>query len=344
MALLWIDGFENYGTSVNVAPSPSGIVGRSYAVVGGEGNMRVKAGRLSGSALQLRYDSTCYLSPAALTTNATMIIGCALRCGAWPWDTFLAMYDGITLGMNLRMVAGEIAVYRGSTLIATTVGAGISGNTWFYLEFKVVCGTTGSYELRIGGVTMLINGSVNTKAGSNDYHTTFRLIGQSSSDVYAMWFDDLYVADGSGASNNDFLGNVRVVTLRPDAAGGTTQFTPDSGDNYARVNEAICGDDSNYVEDGVADEKDLYNYGALGGVLSSIKGIVITTDCRETDATNFDLKTPCKSGATESDDAGQAVGSTNYVSRRRLMETDPNTGVAWTPTNLEVAQFGVKVG
>ena len=119
------------------------------------------------------------------------------------------------------------------------------------------------------------------KLGSHTYHDR---IGFFSNDGGAIpYFDDLYVCDGSGSVNNDFLGDVRVVTVRPNGAGGSTQWTPDSGSNYARVNETISGEDSNYVEDGTSGHEDRYAYGDLSGVLG-IKGLVICTDCRETDA------------------------------------------------------------
>jgi len=347
MALLWIDGFENYGTVTGSAPSPAGIVGRSYPTVGGESTFRVRAGRLAGYALDL-FTSSSYIGIVSLTTVDTVVAGFAVKFSAFYSDaTFFALYDGTTLGVNLHLQnSGEIAVKRGTTLLATSSGANIALNTWYYIELKVKChATAGTYELRVGGVDVCsdIDGDANTKAGSNAYHNGFRFIGIGIT-AYAM-VDDFYFLDSSGAINNDFLGNSRVVAIRPDANYGSPQFTPDSGDNYSRVNEAICGDDSNYVEADTTDEKDLYDYGALGGVLSTITGIVVTTDCRETDATNFDLKTVCKSGATESDDAGQAIGSTSYVTRRRIIETNPNTvSDPWTPTTLEAAQFGIKIG
>jgi hypothetical protein len=345
MALLWIDGFDNYGTSVGSAPSPAGIMARTYPTVANESAFCVRAGRLSGYAIDMPVNATLYFRQNGLTTNATLVVGFALQLSVLSNDLeFFALYDGTTKGINLSILpTGEIRIRCGTTILATSSGAGITVNSWYFLELKVLCDdTVGTYKLRVGGHNVCSGTGADTKAGTNAYHDGFQFIG--STGMASVIVDDLYVLDASGAANNDFLGNMRVVTIRPDAAGDVTEFTPDSGANYARVNEAICGDDSNYVEDDTVDEKDLYNYGALGGVLATVAGIVVTTDCRETDATNFDLKTPCKSGATESDDAGQAIGSTNYVSRRRLMETDPNTGVAWTPTNLEAAQFGVKVG
>lgn len=245
--------------------------------------------------------------------------------------------------MNWRITsAGELAVYKGGSSIATTSGLNIIAGAWYYIEFKVVTGTTGTYELRVDGVNVLSSGSYNTKT-TNNYHTTFRLTGWESSS-YGPVFDDLYCLDGSTGLDTDFLGNMRVVTIRPDGAGGSTQWTPDTGSNYARVNEEVCGDDSNYVEDSTTGHEDLYDYAALTGIVGDIKGVMVCTDCRCTDATSFTLKTACNSGGTESDDAGQAISSTTFVTKKRVIEKDPHTTAAWDIAGINAAQFGILVG
>jgi hypothetical protein len=232
-------------------------------------------------------------------------------------------------------------VRRGTTVLATSVAA-FGVEVWRYIEFKVVCNdTTGSYELRIGEETVLSATDVDTKAGTHDYHDSFRFYGAGLTDADATIIDDCYILDGSGTLN-DFLGNVRVLTIRPNAAGDTTEWAPSAGDNYAAVDEEVCDDDTSYVEDDTADQTDLYNYGAISATAGVI-GVQVNTDCRETDATSFSLKTVCKSGATTDADAGQAIGSASYVTRTRILETDPDTAAAWTAGGVNAAQFGVKV-
>jgi len=343
MALLWIDGFDTYGTTTGSAPSPAGIVGRKYAATTGENYFRVGSGRLGGYSLNLPNDSI-YFGAASLTATDTVVAGFAVRFAAIGTRLFFALYDGATLGVNLTLTpAGEIVIKCGSTTLATSSNAAIAINTWYYVELKVKChSTTGTFELRVGGIAVSSGSGVDTQAGANSYHDGFRFLGQVTSS--SMYLDDFYFLDSSGSVNNDFLGNRRIVTLYPDAAGDSTDFTPDSGSNYARVNEAVSGDDADYVEDSTAGHKDLYGYAALSGVESDIAGVQVTTDCRETDATNFTLITVCKSATTESDDAGQAIGTTSYTSKRRIIETDPDTAAAWTTAGVDAAQFGIKVG
>jgi len=343
--LLWIDGFDAYGTTLGSAPAPTGVLARKYAVVTFESSFDVETGRLGGYCLEFG-TSAQYLTSPALTTNATMVVGIAIKYPSWPATaTLLAFMDEATLGMNIRVTpTGEIAVYRGSTLLATTSGSGLTVGGWYYVEFKVVCGSSGSYELRINGVNILSNSSVNTKAGTHDYHTAFR-IGESAAISAVHMVDDFYCLDGSGSVNNSFLGNRKVVTIFPNGdVDGYKDFTCSAGtDHYALVDENPINDDTDYVASSTADHTDLWDYGAVAN-LGAIAGIQINTHTRETDAQNFTLKTVIKSDTTVNPDAGQVVGSTTYKSLRRVSETDPHTAAAWNIAGINAAQFGARIG
>ncbi|MFA5345390.1 MAG: hypothetical protein WC315_03870 [Candidatus Omnitrophota bacterium] len=342
MALLWIDGFDNYGSTIDSGISPSGVLGRKYSITQNTNNFRIRAGRINGYSLDLNYD-TSFIHKNSLTTVDTVVVGFAFSFASysWPGYAFFTLYDGATVGINLKhTVNGAIQVCRGGTVLGTTADYIITPGIWKYLELKIKChSSTGTYELRINGVNVLSGTGANTKAGTHDYHDGFRLTGIDD-DLPKV--DDFYFLDTSGATNNDFLGNIRVETIRPDANGDSTQFTPSSGNNYACVDETVVNDDTDYVEDSTSGHQDLYGYSAT--TLTTIKGLMICTDCRDTDVTDYNLKTSCKSGATDSDDAGQSVGSTSFVTLKRILETDPNTSSAWTQTDLNAAQFGVKVG
>jgi hypothetical protein len=345
MSLLWIDGFDRYGTSVGSAPDPTGILGRKYTSILSENQTVIRAGRFGGYALTLNTASAPGLRSGALTTDDTIVIGFAVTFTSMVNDDkiFLALLDGTTVGVTLSILnTGDIRIRCGGTLLKDTVGLGLAVNTWYYFELKVQCATTvGTYELRVGEANVC-SGTGTTKAGSNSYHDRF--LFDTIYGMYAISIDDLYVLDSSGTDNTDFLGNMRVVTIQPNAAGDSTDFTPDSGDNYARVQEVTCDDDTSYVESATVNNADLYNCADLAGIVLGIKGLQICTDCRETDATTFTLKTICKSGANTSEDAGQIIGTTDFTVKRRIMETDPNTTNAWTQANINDAQFGVKVG
>jgi len=348
MALLWIDGFDSYGTSTGSAPSPTGVVGRKYSTIFAESSMKIRAGRLGGYSLDIYWNG--YIIPENLTTDATIVLGAAIMFRNLIENnvSFLRFMDGALNGFGVRIMSdGELAVCDGAgTQKKITTGLGLVANVWYYIEFKVVVNnTTGSYNLRVAETSVLSDSGLNTRAdgGTHNYYTTFKVYMPLPSTI-TTGVDDLYCLDGSGSVNNDFLGNMRVVTLRPDEAGDSAQFTPDTGSNFARVNEEVCGNDSNYVEDATTGHEDLYNYGALTGISDNIKGIMVCTDCRETDATSFIIKTVCKPSTTDRPDAGQSVGSTSYVTKRRILETNPDGTDPWDVTSINAAQFGVQVG
>jgi len=344
MALLWIEGFECMGSTDGAAPSPSGIVERKYPSSAYPGlYMLIQPGRIAGHSLEFTAGWPDIRSKP-LTTNASMVVGFGFRLSALQNGKIIALYDSTQQGMNVRITsAGELSVYRDNTSLATTSGLGLAINTWYYIEFKVLCNSsTGTYELRVDGTMKLNASSTNTKAGSHDYHNIVQMTGMSSGTCRR---DDMYILDGSGSANNDFLGKRRVVGLFPTSDLTSYQdFTCSSGsDHYALVDENPVNDDTDYVEDATTGHKDLWNHSALSGTGTSIAGIQINTMVRETDATSVGLYTLIKSGTTENTGTSEVIASATYRNLGRISEMDPDTGVAWTVAGLNAAKFGVQV-
>jgi hypothetical protein len=345
MALLWIDGFDNFGTTTNSAPAPTGIVGRKY-VVASESNMKVQTGRISGYSLGLSASAQT-MAKSGLTTNSTVVIGFAIYFTTWDnAQTFMSLRSGGVSGYQLAINAfGELTIYNNGSLVAVTSGLHLMLNTWYYVEFKVHCasGGAGTYEVRVGGAVGA-SGSATIQPNGTDYHDGFAFNGTSFTSIR---IDDLYFLDASGALNTTFLGNRKVQTLRPNAAGGSNQWATDSGaassSNYTHVDESQVNDDTDYIQDGTSGDIDTYNYTTISS-MPSVTGIQINTVCKETDATNFSLITRVYSGTTTSDDGGQTIGSTTYVFKTRLLETDPDTSSAWGTSAIDSIQVGVKVG
>ncbi len=339
MALLWIEGFEGFGTTISAAPAPTGIVNRKYPFVSDEASMRIQAGRVSDCSIEFGLTGIYMRSPL-LTTDATMCVGLAIKVSAFPsaYESFLDFKDGFTQGMNVAINNdGTLVVSRGSTVLTVSASPLII-DQWHYVEFKTTChNSTGSYELLVDEVSWLSDSGIDTQAGSNAYHDAFELGGIAGLNIY---FDDLYCLDATGSVNNDFLGNVKVVAIRPDGAGGSTDWTPNAGANYAAVNEEELDSDATYVETSTTTDKDLYDYGPLSA--SSIKGVQLVTEVRVTDASSYDLNALIKSGATEDEGTPATVVSTSYVTHVRIAETNPDTSNLWTPSEVNAAQFGVK--
>ena len=343
MALLWLDGFEGYGSSG--APSPTGAMARRYAV-NFEANQSIETGRNDkGYSILFDCSQFTHITTPALTTNDTLIVAFAFKItDIRQYTKIMSMFDGGSRGMGISYaIDGELRVYRGDTWVTSTYGAEIREDTWYYLQYKVKChDTTGTYELKINNTTVASASGVDTRVGANNYHDRVRF-GRINQTV-DFSIDDLSVCDGSGSINNDFIGNTRIVMLNPDGDDTANWGTVSPGPNhFDAVNEDEADDDTSYVQDSTANITDLFDYEALP-TLGDIVGIQTNTDCRDTDGTPFDLITPIESNSSQYDDSAQTIGTTDYITLMRVAETDPDTGNAWTEVGLNAAKFGVKVG
>jgi len=341
MALLWIEGFEGFGSTLDSAPSPSGIVGRKYGSVASESTMKIQTGRTGGKSLELA-TSNCYFQKSITMANDTIIIGFAFLADALLTSGYLVnCYDGIGMGMRLYVdTAGTFGIIRNTTRLETTTNS-ITASVWYYIEYKIkVHASAGSYELRVNDTVWASDSGINTQTYINPFYDAIRFIGPYS--FVTSRIDDLYICDDSGTYNNDFLGNVKVVAINPDSAGDDTDWTPASGANYAAVDDGQeLDEDSTYVETSGSLDQDLYNYESLSSV-GSIKGIQINTEVRVTDAESYDLNNVIKSGTTTDEGTEETISSTSYATSSRVQETDPDTSASWTASNINSCQFGIK--
>jgi len=334
MALLWIDGFEMYGP-VGANCSPSGIIARRYADAQ---NLYIADGRFGGkSGRTTRNINFC---TPALTSDPTLIVGCAYRFNQYNGQKIIYL-KGSAAGVNLRMDnAGQLVIFKYNSLLDKS-GVCLHPDTWYYIELKVVTGEAGSYELRLHGQTILTGTADTRPGGSETYHSA--IFTETPLNVYG-YYDDLYILDGAPGLN-DFLGDVKVVAAYPsaDTAVHDYQRQPDeSNPHYEYVNEPTCNDDMDYVESGIAGHTDLFEHDAVSG-LATVHGVQLNVDCRNDDPNDHNIIQVAKLNATQSDGPSQSIGSESYVTKMRVMETDPE-GNAWNLSDLNATQFGFKVG
>lgn len=339
MALLWVEGFEGFGSSIGSAPAPTDIMARKYPNVGLESFMDIETGR-GGTGYCLEFNNaSCSFQSPDLTTDSTMVVGFAFqRTEAGGTGDLLIYYDGTTKGTFLNLNSnGTLSVKRSSTVLGTTINA-IAINTWYYVEFKVKCSNTvGTVDIYVNGSNWLTLSSQDTKQGVNDYHTSFLFSGFA--DDYKI--DDLYCLDTTGPDNNDVLGPRKVVAIDPDGIGDNSDWTPSAGSNYQNVDDgALLDEDTTYNETSTDAQQDLFTYENLPATVVTVDGLQITTDARIT-AGNMDLSTVVKTGTTTDVGSPTNIISTDYVTTVRIDEVDPDTAIAWIPSGVDGAQFGV---
>jgi hypothetical protein len=343
MTLRFVDGFDHYGSS---------HFGRKWSAVGTAPSILASSGRRGGGCMEAT-SSTRWVRFALPSSVATVVCGYAFNRNGGSDPGYIAYFGDSgadQCGLYLES-DGRVSFRRGTTVIATS-SATVPSTGWIYIELKAtIHDTTGVYEVRFNGsATAVLSGTgANTRSTANDTANSVTFHGRPGSGTggpsTSTLYDDIYIADTSGSLNNDFLGDVRVDAYRPNANGTSSQLTGSDGnstDNYLLVDETTVNDDTDYVESSTAGHKDLYGFPALAYTAASILGVQINAMARKDDSGTRSLTPVTRSGSTDYDGTSQSL-ATSYLDYREIRETDPATSSAWTQSNLEAAEFGVKV-
>ena len=279
--------------------------------------MDLRAGRIPADwSLRIGYDEWVrrFLITDALTTDDTMVFGCAFQTTAGNNG------NGLICGLSRSHRPGiEVHVNADGTLrVAKSTGSGlsrssysvgsllgtstntISFNTWYYLELKVFSDVSGTWELKINGTIWASGSGVDTRCNGELNSGFFLDAGLSMSVTY----DDIYCLDSTGSYNTDFLGPQQVMAIIPDGM-DTTEWDPSVSTNNS------CVDDGPAIDTGEI-------FSGAGSVTTVIKS------GSEYDETS----------------TNRISGSRHSVSR--LAERNPNGSAQWTVSSVDAAQFGIK--
>ncbi len=283
-----------------------------------------------------------------LDNQETWILGCALITSAGGGGRkILGLYDtdGAAYQTYLTVSGGVISFTRNGTVLAST-GALLQNGQQYYIEVKVTIGNAGSYEVRLNGNTVLSGSGVDTQYTANAYADAPDLFMYQPADAQSIGFDDYYVCDGSGTVNNDFLGDIRVQAVYPDADGTYSDFTGqdgDSVDNRLNVDEAAPDSDTTYNASANAGDKDSFGFGDITPTAAVIKGIQVTLDGRKDDAGSRQVRGFLRIGGTDYPcDTADVLDTYNQLGRT-VVETNPDTSAAFTREEIAALEAGYEL-
>lgn len=288
------------------------------------------AGRFGGSARAYRgYPAGNETYRFVQPLTGTVIVGFALS--SVDRGAILFNFDSLGFGVD---TAGCAQLYSGSTLKATSPSSyWVTSATWRYVELKYEL-ATGNTEVRIDGV-FAVSGTIATATSLS----TMYLAPKRS----LATFDDMYVLDNSGTTNNDFLGDVRVQTSYPIADGSHTDMVPSTGTDHFAVVDEVVPDTTSYVSSSTAGAKDSYKIQPLPSNTAQVFGLNVSAYASK-DATGAAgiVNTASVNGT---DYTGSNVGSlsTTWTTTSELWEVNPATGQLWSPNDISSSEFGVEI-
>lgn len=348
MTLIFVDGAQGYNTAqiLRKWATASASPGAVNATGGRRGGPSI---RFSNFALTNRATAPSQGSPA-FSADSTWIVGWAFKTSALPASAvrpILSFQDGVVTHITINIKAdGTLEARRGTfagTLLGTTTAA-LTAGVFAYLEVKVVISdTVGTVDIRKDGVSILALTAQDTRNAGNAScnAVSFMDITVSNSEAVTVDIDDIYICNGSGATNNTFLGDCRVDTTFPNGAGNKSQWTPSAGSNFQNVDEDPANDDTDYNFASVAATRDLYAFPDITPTTGTVYGTVINITARKDDATTRTLRELTR--RSSADYAGSVVQTltTSYAMYTEILETDPSTAAQWTIANVNLAEFGV---
>lgn len=238
---------------------------------------------------------------------------------------------------------GSIKVYRGqgATLLGTSATGLITDNVWYHIEGKFkIDNSTGTFEIKVGGVSVLSDTGVDTQNTANAYMNRIHFGYASAENRY---IDDLYILDTTGTENNDFLGDCRIETIRPEGVGNSTDFTPSTGANWENVDDTFPDDDStyNYHAPQGLPGTDLFAMEDLTTISGEIFAIQPVMYTRKDDAGSVNLSSVIRTGGADYVGSGISLPDA-YVFHTDILELNPDGDVDWTVTTVNAVEGGYR--
>ncbi|GMU26134.1 MAG: hypothetical protein AMXMBFR16_10390 [Candidatus Uhrbacteria bacterium] len=361
MSLLFMEGFETVGTVNDVCSANiiTGLTSRWDAVhTNSPGNSTVKlvGGQRRGTALQFT-GGVVELNKQFGSNQQTWIVGFGFRRDGDPpygHSQILQVVEYNTRGGGGEQISlyiggsgaesgansGKIMVYYAGTRYTTNMPS-TTANTWYYIEVKttIVNANTGTVEVRLNGVTAINAVNIDTSRTGNNYARGIVLC----SHTLPWTCDNLYICDGTGATNNNFLGQVSVEVHRPNGDGATQEWTPSANVSHVTlVDNTVPINFSDYVETDTVNQTELFTNNTWD-MTTNIYGIQISADVRATGSEAKKVQMVVEHTGNEvTANTYFATGPNSQVQALGIAETVPGTSNAWTNSDLSAAQFGFR--
>jgi hypothetical protein len=345
MSLIWMDGWDTYGSTGDTSP---------YVVDNGIVNILTSGGRFaSGGAVECQDFAGRLRIPNLPAISTRFFFGAHLlqeNSGSGNDQQLVEIGDSGATGVNAEKSSGGIVTISNEGDTNTTTVRDANGNSWdissswpslgswFYLEIAAdVNAASSNIVVRIDGSEIL---NV-TGATDNSGNVETIILGSGNHPDTSTW-DDTILMDDQGTQNNGFLGPRRIVTLRPNATGDSADWSATgSATNYENVDEAPGPNgDTDYNSSGTSGDLDLFNHEDISLAVNEINAVQVQVKGKNAAGTGQTVAPTVKSGTTVSNGTSTQISSSNYTAIRAVFENDPDTGSAWTKSGVNNAQAG----
>lgn len=257
-----------------------------------------------------------------------------------PFSDLVAMPDN---HMILAFSASKMGVkWSGNTSAILTNVSTVVG-TWYHYEIEFKFDGASTYFKVWRDSELIFNATgVGSAAGTSIRY--FNMHFGNSVKNYRFQYDDLVIWNDAGDGLKGRLtAPLCIRTVFPQAAGSFSDGTPTSGFNFECVDEQDPNT-SDYVSMAVEGMKDTYDFAAVSSEVTEIQTVTLNVLSRSVGTTTNTFRMVAKSGSylTYSPPVGVPAVSTFGV-RQIDIPLDPNTGLKWTESGINAAEFGYEL-
>jgi hypothetical protein len=340
MALVYIDGFEEFNTSTEKETNLIEAGAYWNPMWGSPSTTTIRTQMPSGAGGR-SWSVSGFISELNLVPVTEIFVGFGGWTNAASLNNFLDITNAAGNGIRFRRTATgaiEVVMISGGASMATSAVI-MALSQWRYIEIRVkIHATAGEIQVRVEGTEVINLTNQNTTVGTVADFRKLRFWVNNST----FLIDDLYVCDASGATNNTFLGPVTVYTLVPNGAGATTQFTPTgAASNWDCVNEIGGPDTTTYVASSTTGHIDYYAVEDIPGTVTAVHGVLVHARSMKTDNGARAEKIRCKVGANITTGPSVQVSLNTYANSSIVLNTQPD-GSAWDETAAEAMEIGIE--
>jgi len=345
MSLIFADSFDHYNAS-DLGNKWSSASGAWTKVAGRFG------GNAMGGGLGISAIFAGNFFKINFTAASTLVVGAAVNITAVAQvsDRFFKFKSGGTEQTGVTVNPDNtLSIIEAGTNILATSTIPIALGTFNYIEFSTTFANAISAhtcQLKINGqLAAEASAGANTNPAGSTHADSFSCIfpffipGDG-----AITFDDFYICNGSGSTNNSFLGDISVTALFPNGNGAENDFINDasnSTNNYSHINANPSNDGTTFVESSVPGNIDLYTFGSLSfsGTVLSVQQ-VLQAEKSDSGARTFAPVIRL----SNTDYIGSATTpTTSYLFYSYPNDVRPSDSMAWTTTDVNNAQYGIKL-
>ena len=217
------------------------------------------------------------------------------------------------------------------TQLATTTAPVISTNSWNHIE-TAFNGTTGEFEVRLNGVTILT--ATGAVLGTIAFCNPTRRIGNAIGAAPAI--KDLVIWDDTGSQNNDFMGTVVCRRFSPNAdvtLGGWTLSTGSVG--YSLLAKSAVNDTTYLSADDTPPAPMQFGMENLPPDVTSVRAVISVVRARKIDGGDGSLQTALISNGDFDNGADRPI-TTAFTYYFDVSEVSPDTAAPWTPVEFDL--------